>query len=79
MPMSKSLNSDSISRRDFVRTLAAGSAVIASQSRAADAATTPKADRYKLITFTKPFQNIGYERTADVVAEAGWNGIECPV
>lgn len=35
--------------------------------------------RFPLIGFTKPFQDIGFERTAEVVAEIGWSGIECPV
>ncbi len=35
--------------------------------------------RYKIIGFTKPFQNLDHEQCADTVAEIGWDGIECPV
>ena len=40
---------------------------------------SPAPARWPIIGFTKPFQKIGYERTAEVVAEIGWSGIECPV
>src|SRR5205085_4082968 len=45
-------------------------------------ATTPivAADnKYKIIGFTKPFQELSHEECADVVEQAGWDGIECPV
>jgi len=35
--------------------------------------------RFKIIGFTKPFQNLNFEDTAKTVAEIGWDGIECPV
>ncbi|HUS35537.1 MAG TPA: sugar phosphate isomerase/epimerase family protein [Verrucomicrobiae bacterium] len=35
--------------------------------------------RYKIIGFTKPFQDLDHEQCADTVAEIGWDGIECPV
>ena len=35
--------------------------------------------RYKIIGFTKPFQELNHEKCADTVAEIGWDGIECPV
>jgi sugar phosphate isomerase/epimerase len=35
--------------------------------------------RFKIIGFTKPFQNLNFDDTADTVAEIGWDGIECPV
>ena len=34
---------------------------------------------FKIIGFSKPFQHLRYDETADVVAEIGWDGIECPV
>jgi len=40
-------------------------------------AQTPRA--YKIIGFTKPFQNLSAEQCADTVAEVGWDGIECPI
>ena len=35
--------------------------------------------RYKIIGFTKPFQELGHEECADTVEQIGWDGIECPV
>lgn len=35
--------------------------------------------RYKIIGFTKPFQELDHEQCADTVAQIGWDGIECPV
>lgn len=37
------------------------------------------AARYKMIGFTKPFQELNHEQCADTVAQIGWDGIECPV
>lgn len=42
-------------------------------------AAASEAERFPLITFSKPFQNTSYDRTAEIVAEVGWSGIECPV
>lgn len=64
-----------IPRRQFLRTL--GAAAAASPFLSTRAAES--APRFPIITFTKPFQHIGFEKTADVVAEVGWSGIECPV
>lgn len=35
--------------------------------------------RFPIITFSKPFQNLNPVETADLVAEIGYDGIECPV
>lgn len=35
--------------------------------------------RFKIGGFTKPFQDLDFDQTADVVAKIGWDGIECPV
>lgn len=35
--------------------------------------------RFPIIAFSKPFQKLTPEQTADLVAEVGWDGIECPV
>ena len=40
-------------------------------------AADKKARRF--ITFTKPFQHLGYEEMAGVIAELGFNGIEAPI
>lgn len=67
--------SPSLCRRDFLGTLA--TAALATPL-AAIAAPKP-ASRFPLITFSKPFQDVGFDRTAEIVAEIGWEGIECPV
>lgn len=41
------------------------------------AATATKHVRFS--AFTKPFRNLGFEETADFVAEVGWDGVELPV
>ena len=69
--------SSPLTRRDFLaQSVLAGSALAlgAAASRAADAP-----ERFPIIGFTKPFQDIGFEKTAAFVAEIGWTGIECPV
>jgi sugar phosphate isomerase/epimerase len=35
--------------------------------------------RFDLIGFIKPFQKLSYTEIADISAEIGWDGIECPV
>lgn len=66
-----------ISRRQFLsRTLLASAACTLSPRGSMAAEDAP---RLPILGFTKPFQNIGFERTAEVVAEIGWSGIECPV
>ena len=45
-----------------------------------DALAAPEAKpACKIIGFSKPFQTDGPAETADIVAEVGWDGIECPV
>lgn len=64
-----------INRRQFVSTLAAGVVTATSVSSFAQA----PAKKYKIIGFSKPFQTLSHEETADTVAEIGWDGIECPI
>jgi sugar phosphate isomerase/epimerase len=66
--------SSSLSRREFLAAVAA--AAVASQQTSAAPA---EAERFPLITFSKPFQNTSFDRTAEIVSEVGWSGIECPV
>jgi sugar phosphate isomerase/epimerase len=69
---------DLLTRRDFVTTTAAAAAALVTASPglfAQDAAEK----RFKIIGFTKPFQKLNFEDTADTVAEIGWDGVECPV
>ena len=69
---------DSITRRDFVTMTAMGAAALA-MAGMAPAQQPTAAKRFKLIAFSKPFQSLSFDRTADLVAEVGWDGIECPV
>ena len=69
-----------IPRREFLAKSTLTAAALAfSPKIAAAAAESPSSDRFQFIVFDKPFQNVGFEQTADIVAEVGWNGIECPV
>ncbi len=72
------MNDDSpISRRNFViRTALIGAT--AALGAPALRAEEPK-KRFQVIGFTKPFQDIGFDETADYVAKIGWTGIECAV
>ena len=67
-----------LTRREFVTTTGAATAAVAAFPPGLFA--QGKAERrFQLIGFTKPFQNLNFEDTADTVAEIGWNGVECPV
>jgi hypothetical protein len=69
---------ESLTRRDFViKTATAATALVAASPGLFAQGTTEK--HFKLIGFTKPFQNLNFEETADTVAEIGWDGVECPV
>ncbi len=65
-----------LSRRQFIQAASLGAAA-AAMPRTAGAAAAPA--RWKIITFSKPFIDLNYEETADLVADVGWDGIECPV
>ncbi|MDB6151351.1 MAG: Xylose isomerase-like barrel [Chthoniobacter sp.] len=64
-----------LSRRAFISTAVAAGAALSLDA----IGQTASAPRFRIAGFTKPFQSIGYEHTAEVVAEIGWSGIECPV
>jgi sugar phosphate isomerase/epimerase len=67
----------SLSRRQFI----AGTAAVAAQAVRPSvlAAESPSPRRFKLLGFSKPFQHLNAADTADLAAEVGWDGIECPV
>jgi sugar phosphate isomerase/epimerase len=65
-----------ISRREFLQRASAASVAAAVPW---NAGAEPPAHRWKLIAFSKPFRTLSYDDTADLVAEVGWDGIECPV
>ena len=68
-------NSQSFSRRRFLQTSLAAGAFVSTHAWSAE----KPARTYKIIAFSKPFQSLSFDDTAHVVAEVGWDGIECPV
>ena len=67
------------SRRDLLAKGAAAMGAFALGRPDADAAEGGDASRFPLIGFSKPFQRLDAEQTAELVATVGWDGIECPV
>ena len=74
-----------VSRRTFLAQASLGAAV-ALTPRAVEAAARQGGrsldsarDKWKIIAFSKPFVHLSVEDTADLVADVGWDGIECPV
>ncbi len=71
-------SSPALPRRQFLtQTALAGAALAFSPRVGAD--ETPAVGRFPLIVFNKPFQKLNFDDTADVIAEVGWSGLECPV
>jgi sugar phosphate isomerase/epimerase len=66
-----------LTRRDFVRATAMAVSGAALGLKAATPGAAP-ASR-PIIAFSKPFQSLGAEESAALVADVGWSGIECPV
>jgi sugar phosphate isomerase/epimerase len=66
-------------RRSFLASSAAGliaSATVTARVRAEDSSASR---RFPLIGFTKPFAELSFDATADLVAEVGWDGVEVAV
>ena len=69
-----------VNRRQFVSALTlAGAALAVHPTLCLPAAKAAEDKRFTLIAFSKPFQTLSFEDTADLVTEVGWDGIECPV
>ena len=68
----------SLSRREFLFQSAMTAAALSAGAGMASA-QTPAKGKYPIIAFSKPFQQLSAQQTADFVAEVGWDGIECPV
>ncbi len=67
-----------LTRREF----ATATAAVAVASTAVSSGLFAQGEgeqRFKIIGFSKPFQNLNFEETANTVREIGWDGIECPV
>lgn len=62
-----------LGRRSFLRTVGAAALAAPFTARAETPAISP------FIYFSKGIQKTTYERTAEVVAEVGWHGIELPL
>jgi sugar phosphate isomerase/epimerase len=72
--------SDSVtSRRGFLARGAVAAGAFALSQPGPVAAEPGEANRFPLIGFSKPFQKLDAEQTAELVATVGWDGIECPV
>lgn len=69
-----------LSRREFLtRTAVAGAVLAAAGPATLHAQSKAVQNRYKIIAFSKPFQKFSFDETAELVADVGWDGIECPV
>jgi sugar phosphate isomerase/epimerase len=68
-----------LSRRDFLATASIAAGFAATSGVNALAADERRRTRFPIIGFSKPFQKLGPEQTADLVTKVGWDGIECPV
>jgi len=64
-------------RRNFLRRSALVAAVTTCATSSALGAESPA--RFPIIGFSKPFAHLSADETADLVAEVGWDGIDCPV
>ncbi len=64
-------------RREFIGSLAVAAPGLV--ALAAAVPSSPTMSRFQIVAFSKAFQELNFEDTADLVAEVGWDGIECPV
>jgi sugar phosphate isomerase/epimerase len=62
-------------RREFLATTALATGTLAVGIKA----ESEGVPRFPIIGFSKPFQTLNAEETAELVAKVGWDGIECPV
>lgn len=68
-----------MNRRDFLGMTAAAAATWSLSAGAAAGAAASAPPRRPIVVFSKAFQQLNPQATADLVAEVGWDGIECPV
>jgi sugar phosphate isomerase/epimerase len=73
------IQASSLSRRAFLAKGAVAAGVLHRGGACSVAAGPVEPPRFPLIGFSKPFQQLGPEQTAELVATVGWDGIECPV
>jgi sugar phosphate isomerase/epimerase len=68
-----------LSRREFIQRASLGAALALTPLADPAASQAQPRGRWKIIAFSKPFTNLSFDDTADLVADVGWDGIECPV
>lgn len=66
----------STTRRTFI---ADSAGVLGALFFSAPAFSAPTTRRFPIITFSKPFQSLSFDDTADLLREVGYDGLECPV
>lgn len=68
-----------MNRREFLGATAAAAAVLSLGERSAPGAEGAAPPRRPIVVFSKAFQQLNPQATADLVAEVGWDGLECPI
>ena len=68
-----------VSRRGFLVSGAVAAGAFGLGGPRAVGVEPGEASRFQRIGFSKPFQKLNAEATAELVATVGWDGIECPV
>lgn len=82
MPTMNGLDLDGENGRRWSRRRLLQAVAAAGGAAAAGTGVAPAADegpRQSIIGFTKPFARLSFAETADLVAEVGWDGVECAV
>jgi sugar phosphate isomerase/epimerase len=69
----------SLTRRDFLTSLALAAPAISLMDTPTVMGAASASQRFPILAFSKASQDLGFEETADLVAEVGYDGIECPV
>jgi sugar phosphate isomerase/epimerase len=77
--MNKSYDTLPLSRRDFLAKSAAAAGALGLGVSGSITTAQSESPRIPLIGFSKPFQKLDPEQTAELVEAVGWDGIECPV
>src|SRR6185436_11500055 len=65
------------SRREFLTRTSAAVSALPVLNAAIAFAEAPANKRYRIVGFSKPFQTLNFEETAELVEQVGWDGIEC--
>ncbi|WCJ59115.1 sugar phosphate isomerase/epimerase [Fontisphaera persica] len=75
----KTFPATGLNRREFLGLTATAAAALSLPSAAGLGAAEPARPRRPILVFSKAFQQLSPQATADLVAEVGWDGIECPI